>query len=272
MKYNIFLYIIIIIIIGIFIRLNTKNIIINNDDYNLIDNGFVVIKSIFNNDDIKIINDYWNDKNYKKLKEYVNNHDNIKLNIFDKMPGYIFQDYIFLIEKSKINTCHRDGNSMAYNSTQKFPSYTILFYIDDMEYNLDVIPNSHKNTTMDLYITDTTKSIQCNKGDAILFDAALVHSGSFNKTKNNKRIQMKITHKDDIESLNFYEKYNKILDKDITKSEYISKIEKYFSCQFPFISDLVNSEIKSDNQSYLKKLYSKIFYNNENFYKLPDII
>jgi len=272
MKYKFFLYIIIIIIIGLAIRLNTKNIIINNDNYNLNDHGFVVIKSIFNNDDINIIYNYWNEKNYFKLKEYVNNHDNIKLNIFDKMPGYIFQDYIFLIEKSKINTCHRDGNAIAYNIKQKHPSYTIIFYIDYMEYNLDVIPCSHKNTTMDLYVTDTTKSIQCNKGDAILFDAGIVHSGSFNKNKNNKRIQMKITHKDDIESLNFYEKYNKILDKDINKSEYISRFEKYFSCQFPFISDVVNSEIKSDNQSYIKKLYSKIFYNNENFYKLPDII
>jgi len=259
-------------IVGLIIRNNTKTIITNNDKYNLDDHGFIVIKSILNNDDINIINNLWNQKDYKKLKEYINSHNNIKNKILNKMPGYIFQDYIFLIEKSKINTCHRDGNSKSYNITQKYPSYTILFYIDEMEYNLDVIPGSHKETTMDLYITDTSKSIQCNKGDAILFNAAIVHSGSFNKKKDHKRIQMKISHKDDIPSLQFYEKYNKILNKENTKNEYISKFEKYISCQYPFIGDLFNAEIKADNVSYLKKIYSKIFYNNENYYKLPNII
>jgi len=272
MNYKLIIYIIIFFIIGLIIRLNTNTTITCNKDYNLNDNGFTVIENILDENDINVINNYWNNKNYIELKHFINNHYNVKINILKKFPNYILQNYIFLIEKSKIHVCHRDGNAKIYNITQKYPSYTVIFYIDNMDYNLDVIPNSHKNNTTDIYITDTTKSIKCNKGDAILFDAGLVHCGSFNKKPNNKRIQMKLTHKDDIKDLDFYENYNKILDKENTNPEYITKIQKYLSCQFPFIGDLTSTEIKSDNVSGIKKIYSKIFYNNENYYNLPNII
>jgi len=80
-----------------------------------------------------------------------------------------------------------------------------------MEKNLDVIINSHKYKYLyTINITDPTKTVRIPKGSAILFDANLIHSGTFNKKSDNYRIQMKLTHKNDRKILNYYENYNKI--------------------------------------------------------------
>ena len=176
-----------------------------------------------------------------------------------------------LIEKSRIHTCHRDNNSKMYNKNQKYPSYTLLIYIDDIENCLDIIPNSNTNKN-NIFITDVTLTIKCDIGNVIIFDAALIHSGSFNKNPNNKRIQMKIIHKDDIEVLNFFEKYNKKLDKDNTLFPYITNIQKHLSCQFPIISDalypLINNASLNNNTQLHEQIFSQFFYGDKNYYKL----
>jgi hypothetical protein len=202
-------------------------------------------------------------------------HTNNKLlNIINKKLGsnYIFQDYIFLIEKSRIHTCHRDNNGKMYNKNQSYPSYTLLIYIDKIENCLDIIPNSNKNKN-NIFITDVTLTIKCNRGNVVIFDADIIHSGSFNKNPNNKRIQMKLIHKDDIDILNFYDKYNKKLDKDNNLPSYITNIQKHLSCQFPIISDalhpLINNNYNSNNDiSFHEKIFSQIFYGDKNYYNL----
>ena len=60
-----------------------------------------------------------NKKINKLIKKYTNNE-------------YIFQDYVFIIKRSSIHTCHRDSNGDFFNADQKYPSYTILFFLEDI--------------------------------------------------------------------------------------------------------------------------------------------
>ena len=48
-----------------------------------------------------------------------------------------------------------------------------------------------------------------NDGIMIIFDANLIHVGTLLDSDNNIRIQMKVTHKDDIEVLSYYQNFNK---------------------------------------------------------------
>ena len=165
-----------------------------------------------------------------------------------------------------------------FNKYQKYPSYTIILYIDQMEKCLDVIPNSNK-TSNGIFITDVTSSIKCNSGNIIIFDANLIHSGSFNIKPNNRRIQMKISHKDDINILSYYEKYNKNLNKENNLPNNIINIQKHLSCQFPIVSDIIQPLVsnatyyKNNNEIPLyQKIFSKIFYGDKNHYNLSNII
>jgi hypothetical protein len=101
----------------------------------------------------------------------------------------------------------------------------------------------------------------------------LIHVGGLNEKPDNLRIQMKLTHKDDIEFISYYENYNKVLNKDNNIPFILKKIQKNASCMFPGISNLTQSEnIKRKNTdlSIIEKLYSYIFYGNANFYELPN--
>jgi hypothetical protein len=273
---NISIVIIIILIISsIFFKYINNNIITIDDNYTLHKNGFEIFE-LLNKDDIDTLNLLWTNKKYDDIKKYI--HNNIKLlDIIKNKLGndYIFQDYIFLIEKSRIHTCHRDNNGLMFNKNQKHPSYTILIFIEQMEKCLDVIPNSNKSTN-GIFITDVTSSIKCNIGNIIIFDANLIHSGSFNNKKNNRRIQMKISHKDDIDILSYYEKYNKTLNKENYLPNNIINIQKHLSCQFPIVSDimqpLVNNATYNKEIPLYQKIFSKIFYGDKNYYNLSNII
>ena len=274
----IIIIIIILIIASIFFKyINKNNIITINDNYTLENNGFEIFNILDKNEIIKI-NILWNNKKYDDIKKIIHNNNNL-LDIINKKLGnnYIFQDYIFLIEKSRIHTCHRDNNGKMFNKNQKYPSYTLLIFIDQIQNCLDIIPNSHINKN-NIFITDVTSTIKCNIGNIIIFDANLIHSGSFNIKPNNKRIQMKLIHKEDKDILDFYEKYNKKLDKDNNLPNSIINIQKHLSCQFPIVSDilqpLVNNSIVTDknNIPLHEKLFSNIFYGDKNYYNLSNII
>ena len=53
-------------------------------------------------------------------------------------------------------------------------------------------------------LTDQVTNILCKSGDVIIFDANLIHVGTINTKDNNLRIQLKVTHKDDIPYLSYY--------------------------------------------------------------------
>jgi ectoine hydroxylase-related dioxygenase (phytanoyl-CoA dioxygenase family) len=258
----------------VLITYNDKQYISRNTKTDIIKDGFIMFKNILNQDEIKTIKSLWDNKDYNAIKNIVHSNKNLLLSIKNKLgDDYILMDYIWFIENSVVHTCHRDNNSHIFEFNN-YPrrSYTALLYIDEMDKCLDVIPGSNNNNlSMTLY--DSTNTVLCKPGDFLLFDANLVHSGSLESNKNNRRIQLKITHKYDIEKIGYYNNVNRILNKYNTNSEISKVLQKSISCQFPIISDLtqdVNKESVNIEKepSIMQKMYSVIFYSDENFYKL----
>jgi hypothetical protein len=239
--------------------------------------------SIFdlNKDGVCLIPNVLSQKEIKKLKKM--KELEIKKYIIHKFSkslpeGYTFQDYVWVIKKSSVHTCHRDNNGDFFNPGQKYQSYTILFYLDDIDKCLGVIPKSHLSPTNHaINLTNDLINIECNKGDAIIFNANLIHVGTINP--DNMRIQMKITHKDDLEILNYYQNFNKVLNKENNISTPILRMQRNLTCMFPYMSNLTqNDNIKSargtDNGAEItwgQKIFSIVFYGNKDFYDLPNV-
>ena len=93
------------------------------------------------------------------------------------------------------------------------------------------------------------------------------------------RIQMKITHKNDFEAINYYQKFNKYINKENKVPLNIRKIQKHISCQFPILSDLFQkTNIKTSRGSsngasipITQKIFSYLTHGDTNYYDLPDI-
>ena len=177
-----------------------------------------------------------------------------------------------------MHTCHRDNNGDFFNEGQRHPSYTMLVYIEDVDKCLGVIPTSHKDVNSFNYnLGDPVIHLPCEKGDAILFNANLIHVGAINKT-DNLRIQLKVSHKDDIDKLNYYQNFNKILNEDNTVPEFITRIQKKASCIFPILSNMTQSEnirtargsINGAQIGWTQQLFSYFFYGKSDFYDLPN--
>jgi|UniRef100_A0A6C0H1Q4 hypothetical protein len=227
--------------------------------------GVVLIHNVLSKQDIENLKKYASNDNIIDAKKYIVNSYPIK-SIINNLLGkdYIFQDYIFLIKRSQFHTCHRDYNGDLYNETQKHPSYTILFYLDEMEKCLDVLPQSHLTREHDYNLTDYTQTVYCRAGDAILFNANLVHNGSLNEDDKHMRIQMKVSHRSDLKTLGFYNKYNKILNVDSNDTMIFKRLQKHVTCQFPILSNYIkqydknNADNNTQNES-TSSFFSSLF-------------
>jgi ectoine hydroxylase-related dioxygenase (phytanoyl-CoA dioxygenase family) len=243
---------------------------IYNNESNLETDGFLVIKKMLDDNQIEKILNNSNNNNYDNIKELLLNDKNILENLQKYTNNnYFLQNYIWIIKKSLVHTCHRDYNGTFYNSKQKHPSYTLIIFIEDMEKCLGIIPKSHISIDLNnINLINNVKYLLCNKGDAILFNANLIHVGAINEKENNLRVQLKLTHKDDLEILNYYENYNKVLNKSNKINKNIIKIQKNISCMFPFISDLVINKAnnKINKISIGKKIFSLFFHGDSQFY------
>jgi hypothetical protein len=283
MRFFLNIYIILLLIIFIIIlkcALQKDKLDLPNKNYDLQKDGFVVIKNVLTNTELKELQNNCYENNYNIAKQSLihNNYllNNIRKHIKDN--NYEFQDYIWIIKKSSVHTCHRDNNGDFFNKNQKFPSYTLLVYLEDSEKCLGVVPYSHNNmNSYNVNFSNVVNYLPCKKGDAILFNANLIHVGAINK-KDNLRVQMKISHKDDLSVLSYYQNYNKVLDTENNLPFVIKHIQKNVSCMFPFISNLTQSEnIRTSRGSNngveignLQKIFSYFFYGNSNFYDLPN--
>ncbi len=275
--YIIFIIILCIILVGFFRENPVES---HPEKYNLQKDGFTIIKNVLTEEQINKLRKYSNDNNYKSIKEELINNKFIMKSIQDLLDNdYIFQDYIWIIKKSSVHTCHRDNNSKFFNKGQKHASYTIIIYLEDMERCLGVIPKSHLDiNNNNINLQNSLLDLLCNKGDLIIFDANLIHVGTINKRDDNLRIQMKITHKDDIETLKYYQDFNKVLNQNNTIPKELLKFQKNLSCIVPYISNLTQSDnIKSSRGSSngakietLQKWFSYLFYGNSDFYDLPN--
>jgi len=271
--------IIITILIVRFILMNDR-IGNRNKKYDLKEDGFILLKNVLNEGEIDYIKNNCIENNNYSVKSYIIDNYKIRNKLITTIGNndYIFQDYILIIKKSSVHTCHRDYNGDFFNEGQKYPSYTFIIYLEDMEKGLGVIPSSHKSVnSYNINLTNSIINIPCKSGDILLFNSNLIHVGGLNENPDNLRIQMKLTHKDDIEHIAYYENYNKVLNKDNNLPFILKKIQKNASCMFPGISNLTQSEnVKMGNQNnktnlgLFEKLYSYIFYGNANFYDLPN--
>ena len=244
-----------------------------NEFSNLDDHGYVVMHNIISEDILNIIRNHWDKSEFKQIDTIIKSNPGIKNFIYTHIPikEYQFMDYIMFLENTILHTCHRDNNSDRFNNNTK-RSYTIILYIDDMQSCLDVIPKS-QNDKLGVFMYDKTNTFLCKPGSIILFDASLVHCGSIDSDESNRRIQLKVSHKADLEKLSFYENYHKIINKHNTNSEISKRIQKQFSCQFPVVSDVTQGTDKSyisGNLSYLTQIFSKLFYSDKDYYKLQD--
>jgi ectoine hydroxylase-related dioxygenase (phytanoyl-CoA dioxygenase family) len=241
------------------------------------EDGICIIKEFLNDNDINNILININNKKYKNTKNYLlNNESSIKKIKSYTNNNYNFQDYIWIIKKSHVHTCHRDYNGTFFNKNQKYDSYTLIIFLEDMDKNLGFIPKSHKNKyEYSINLFNNLKYIKCKKGDAIMFNANLVHVGAFSSKPDNLRIQLKVTHDEDRLILSYYDDYNKLADQDTKLPKKLIKMQKNFTCIFPFISDLSQTEninfAKNKESNDKTKIFSKIFYGNSNFYNLTNI-
>jgi hypothetical protein len=257
----------------------SKDKIYLSTDSSLDKDGFSIYKNVLDQNEIDRLTLYCKKKEYKKIKDCLLMHDGLKKIATDVSPDYVFQDYIWIIEKSSVHTCHRDNNGDFFNEGQKHPSYTMLIYLEDMEKCLGIIPESHKDKYS--YFVDLNGNLVnllCQKGDVIIFNANLIHVGTINSRDDNLRIQLKVTHKDDIEHISYYQNFNKILNKENTLPLYLRNAQRNLSCMFPGISNLTQSEnIRSSrgsdngaNIGIFQQLFSYLFYGDVDFYDLPN--
>lgn len=243
--------------------------------------GFCICKNVISNTETDLLKTQSIEKNYKSVKTFLLENPKMKnmINDVTGSPDYIFQDYVWIIQKSSVHTCHRDNNGDFFNDGQQHPSYTALVYLEDMSKCLAVIPKSHIDVNSYFFdLKHSLRNVLCNKGDVIIFNANLIHVGTLNNKPDNLRVQLKITHKDDIQYIHYYQNFNKILNKENTNPVYLQKIQRHISCMAPGFSNLtqkdnISSSRGTDNGAvvgYPQQVFSYLFYGNKNFYNLPN--
>lgn len=251
------------------------------NSFDLRKDGFCVYKNVLDTVAIEAVRRDCTAGDYKDAKRQLLENDSLRHLITDEVgEGYQFQDYIWIIQKSSVHTCHRDNNGDFFNVGQKHPSYTMLIYIEKMEKCLGVIPQSHLDEAANStnLLGDSLVNLVCDPGDVILFNANLIHVGSLNQRDDNLRIQMKVSHVDDLDVLSYYENFNKVLNRENTIPRPLLHIQRNLSCMFPAVSDLtqtdnIQSARGSDNGAYIgpfQKMFSYLFYGNKDFYDLPN--
>ena len=254
--------------------------VVQKRQYDLEKDGVCLFPRVLSSEKIEHLKKACLQGDYKKAKETLLQDKKISL-LLQQILGtqYQFQDYVWIIQKSSVHTCHRDNNGDFFNKGQLYPSYTLLFYLEDMEKCLGVIPKSHKDVnSFNVNITNKVETLLCKKGDAILFNANLIHVGTIQSKDDHLRIQMKVTHQKDIPTLSYYQDFNKVLKKDNTMPKELLQFQKNVSCMFPYVSNLTQSEnIQSargtDNGETVglpQKAFSYLFYGNSDFYDLPN--
>lgn len=276
MKY---LFILIIIILILLLYFHNRNSIIvkNYNDYSLNEDGFNFMPGLLSMAKVNEIKNLLSKKNYLLVKDDITKDQCLSSKLLTQLgPGYIFQNYMLVIKKSAIHTCHRDSNGTLFNPDLKYTTFTLLIFLEKMERSLGVIPKSHKNFSDNfINFTNNTISFSSNPGDALLFNSNLYHVGEINNRPDNLRLQFKICHFEDEKHISYYNNYFKILNQNNNYAKFIQKIQKNFTCFIPGISNFSQDQIQTDSnqegQSEISKLFSKIMYGNSNFYNLETI-
>jgi ectoine hydroxylase-related dioxygenase (phytanoyl-CoA dioxygenase family) len=251
-------------------------------NYNLERDGVCIIKNVLNDSEIESLKQLCKTSNYADAKKSLINHRGLQHKLLQVigMPEYILQDYILIIQKSSVHTCHRDNNGDFFNEGQKYPSYTLIIYLEEMERCLGVIPGSHLDlNSYNINFTDDLVHLLCKPGDAILFNANLIHMGAINDSGDDHlRIQTKVTHRDDIDTLNYFQNFNKVLKEENIVPKILRRMQKNFTCMFPVLTNMIQKEIIKTSRgsedgtqiSIGQKIFSTVCYGKSDFYDLPN--
>jgi len=206
-------------------------------------------------------------KKYHDVQAMIQNNPTVLREIRNVLgEDYVFQDYMLSLEKSAISTCHRDENGQMFNDSLKHPVYTVLFYFEPMEACLDVIDGSHK--TRNFFNFKGVRSISCTPGQAILFNADLIHSGSINARDNNRRIQMKLIHKEDVGKVPEFDGYHKVADASKTNARWYTTFVRDVSCTLTGVSDVTENGRRVPK--WIQNAYKTVAYGGEDKYTLTD--
>ena len=216
--------------------------------------GYHVI-DMFTSEDVDSLLKLTKENKYDDVYDYITKHHGVRRKIRNIIgEGYEFQNYLLSIEKSSVSTCHRDENGQFFNKDLKHPSYTILFYLKQLNGCLDIVENSH--TQSNILNFKPLKSLECVPGQAILFDSDMIHSGTKHDTNDTTRIQLKLHHKDDV-----FPQYleNTKLRLDASKdSTGVSNIMRNLSCTLPFISDVTKNG--QNTPEFIIRMFKDITY------------
>ena len=277
--YTVFKRILLICIICVILNvLSYKSTISDGCNYDIKKHGFTVINGLFNQTDIDNVNKMVNSNaDLREIRTYVVNRVEYKLQEILENSNYVFQDYLLEISNAEVHTCHRDFNGDFSNKGQQYPSYTLVIYLEPMLNGcMNVEVGSHKKLKL-FHLTNKTQSIMCSPGDALLFDANLIHAGVIGNPGTGRRLQMKLTHKIDISTINYYENYYKRINKPNVFPDVIKHLQQHVSCQQSIMSDssqhLSIQQAKGEGKgtaSLLQKLYSLCFYGDWKYYDLKN--
>lgn len=242
---------------------------INNNIYNLtiITNG------------IKVFNINNNDNVVQKQCVYNPIEPSIEKQTLSFLPkDYVFLNYSYEIKNSTLYTFHRDVTSSKTFQRLRYPSYTLIIYFYKGNH-LSICDNSHKAK----YSIPKPTIVSGNVGQAILFDADIVHASALpnentnTNTNTHSKItpytryckQYKIAHIHDIEKLSHLQ------GKHISKTDIPKKIStaklfiRMLSHKYIFLFDnlFIGSFIERQYNNTIVNLISNIlnldFFNNK---------
>jgi len=253
----------------------------SNKKFDLVRDGVTVIPNCLTKEEIEKLKRCIIERQYEEVQQEIIRNGRVyeKIQAVLQDTDYVFQEYVWIIKRSNVHTCHRDNNGDFFNPGQKHPSYTMLFYLEDMEKCLGVIPSSHQEKgSFPTNFDDRLIHMVCNPGDVVLFNANLIHVGALNEREDNMRVQMKMSHREDLDVLGYYQDFHKVLDRPNGLPGFLKQAQKNASCMFPIMSDLTQGEnIRtargSDNGvevGMAQRIFSTLFYGDGNFYDLPN--
>ena len=178
------------------------------------ENGFVIIKNVYSNNDLELLKKSMNLKhkkvNYPYLKEKIETiiYPKLKQKLNWKSPISAKWRYSNKSNSSDAGFFHRDVK--YYNFGGNIPDvYTVLTYMDSG--TMEVIPKTHKKEKLSIFEVIPyyfkAKTIKMEEGDLLIIHSNILHRGIFynHKKPNRRLLQMFNTYS----STENYRKYHK---------------------------------------------------------------
>jgi len=237
----------------------------------VLDSGYFIMDDLISKNDVDLVLSYWDKRDFVSIKQFFLSNQNITYKIHEILPEeYILIDYTYVIENSSIHTFHRDYTSSKNYNNLKYPSYTMILYLDNSDTGLNIIPGSHVDNSC-IYFWNRVKKLHFIPGTAVIFDADILHAGSIVDNDIKRRcIQFKIIHKDDIDKLQSLQNNHVLINRPNNKSILLKEIESSLTSHFPIFMDLFQEHIKtsfSEDKTMIQNIVSKIIFSDTEFYK-----